>query len=108
MTGSTIYAAQKTREAVNCLSLSDKGLRERLYNAASAMHALRADEIPDTALQEIAISIMSAVLDGETPDNIKLDHMSDDDVAKNARHIVELFEKCLVLYTKKPGGIDNQ
>jgi hypothetical protein len=102
MTGSTIYAVQKTREAVNHLSLSNKSLRERLYEAVFHMLPLKTDEIPDETLQESAVSIISAVEDSGTPDNIHLDHMSDDDVLNNARRIVELFEKCVALYTKSP------
>jgi hypothetical protein len=102
MTGSTIYAAQKAREAVNCLALLQVPLRERLSSAILALHILTADKIPDDALQEKLEAIIAKADEGLTPDDRELRHLTDDDVRTAARQIVELFESCVALYTKNP------
>jgi hypothetical protein len=102
MTGSTIYAAQKTREAVNCLALLEKPLRERLCDAIIALHILTADKIPDDALQEKLEALIAKVDEGMKPDDKELRHLTDGDVSTAARQIVELFESCVKLYTKNP------
>lgn len=102
MTGSTRYAAQKTREAVNCLALLKAPLRERLFHAISALHILMADRIPDDALQEKLESVIAKVDERIQPDDKELRHLTDDDVGAAARQIVELFESCITLYTKNP------
>jgi hypothetical protein len=100
MAGSTIYATQKTREAVNCLALQDGPLRERLSRAAFALHILQADKIPDDNLHEKLEAILAKIYDGATPDNYQLSHLTDDEVSAVARSMVELFECCVALYTK--------
>jgi hypothetical protein len=102
MTGSTIYAAQKTRDAVNCLALLEIPLRERLSHAAFALHILTAEEIPDANLQKELAEILGKVYDNAAPDDRGLSHITDDDVSATARKIVELFENCVTLYTKNP------
>ncbi len=102
MTGSTIYAAQKTREAVNCLALLELPLRERLSRAAFALHILTAEEIPDANLQKELEAILSKVYDNATPDDHGLSHITDNDVSATARKIVELFEVCVELHTRNP------
>jgi len=102
MTGSTIYAAQKTREAVNCLALLEAPLRERLSRAIFALHILTADKIPDDALQEKLEAVVAKVHEGMKPDDKELRHLTDDDVRTAARQIVGLFESCVKLYTKNP------
>lgn len=102
MSGSTIYAAQKTREAVNCLALLQVPLRERLFKATCAVGILTASKIPDDKLQTELESIIAKVEEGMTPDDRELRHLNDDDVSAVARRIVELFERCVALYTKNP------
>ncbi len=102
MTGRTMYALQKTREAANCLALLETPLRERLLTAIGALHILTADKIPDDALQEKLEAIIAKVADGKKPDDNKLSHITDHDIHVVAREIVELFESCVKLNTDRP------
>jgi hypothetical protein len=102
MTGSTIYAAQKTREAVNCLALLELPLRERLSHAALAMHILTANKIPDDGLQEKLEAIIAKVDEGATPNDHSLAHLIDSEIADTARQVIELFESCVERHAQKP------
>jgi hypothetical protein len=109
MSGSTIYALQKTREAVNCLALLDAPLRERLQRAAFTLNVLTVHAIPDAALQEKLLAIVAKVSDAVTADPPHLARLVDDDICGLARELVELFEGCVTEYTKRPkvGGIES-
>lgn len=102
MTGSSIYALQKAREAINCLAILDKPLRERVSYAAIELLPLRADKIPDDGLHKKMEAIVNKIYNNRTADDHNLLHISDHDVSQIARQIIELFEGCLELYTKRP------
>ena len=101
MTGSTLYAMQKTREAVNFLATQEFSLRKRLFDAVTALHPLKADKIPHASLHGKLEQAIAKAYENATRGDHELSHLTNDDVSTTAREIVELFESCVALHAKK-------
>lgn len=88
------YVEQKAREAARALVHGDGSLRERIWKARWALHALTSEPFGGP-LRDQFEEIMPRIDKGETPDNEALAHMTNDDVHQTASSILVFFENSL-------------